>query len=234
MAGCHATTTIETIRLANFAEKLGYDCIWISPTLPRKATDRELLRHHRMVLEQTSAPIAIYDANPITHYLTPRLLGEIAALGERFVAMKSIVADLGHIAALHDGRIDRHMRILGVESTMLAHLQLGSPGALAGSEWVPLAVALYRAFRAGRMERAWQLQKAVLAQVPLMLPRTASLAMGASLAHSGIGYIKARFGLMSGIDIGPPMPPYEPADEHERSRAAKEIEALKRIVAEGD
>ncbi len=41
-AGCHATNTYQTIRLANYAEEIGYDCAWISPTVPRTSTTGDL------------------------------------------------------------------------------------------------------------------------------------------------------------------------------------------------
>jgi 4-hydroxy-tetrahydrodipicolinate synthase len=230
VAGCHATNTLETIRLVNYAEKIGYDWAWISPTIPRKATESEILRHHKMVLENTGLPIAIYDSSPITHYLSPRLISDIVDLSDRIVAMKAIVGDIAHIAGLYNGKIDKKVEILPVETNCLPHLQLGAPGALAGSEWVPLVMALYKAFQEGRMERAWSLQKAVLDQVPLLLPRVASQAMGGSIAHSGIGFIKEKFRLMSGIDLGPPLPPYEPASEQEKAKAKKDVEVIKRLL----
>ena len=231
-AGCHATNTLETIRLVNYAETLGYDCAWISPTLPRKSTDAEIIRHHRMVMENTSMPVAIYDSSPITNYLSPRLIGEIVALSERIVAMKAIIGDIGHIAGLHNGSIDRQVSIFGIESNMLEHLMLGSPGGMGGSEWIPILCALHRAFSAGDMRRAWSLQKTILAQCPLILPRAASQAMGGHAAHSGIGYMKEKFRQISGIDLGSPMPPHEAASADEIVKARADIEALQRAVRE--
>ncbi|MEW6665380.1 MAG: hypothetical protein AB1512_09180 [Thermodesulfobacteriota bacterium] len=151
-------------------------------------------------------------------------------LSDRIVAMKAIVGDITHIAGLYNGKIDRKVKILPVETNCLPHLQLGAPGALAGSEWVPLVVALYEAFLEGRMDRAWSLQKVVLDQVPLSLPRVASQAMGGTIAHSGIGFIKEKFRLMSGIDLGPPIPPYEPASEQEKAKAKRDVEVIRRIL----
>lgn len=229
-AGCHATNTLETIRLANYAETLGYDCAWISPTLPRKSTDAEILRHHKMVLEGTGLPIAIYDSSPITNYLSPSLIGEIVALSERIVAMKAIIADIGHIAGLHNGTIDRQVRIFGIESNMLEHLMLGSPGGMGGSEWIPILCALHRAFNAGDMNRAWTLQKTILKQCPLILPRAASQGQGGHVAHSGIGFMKEKFRQISGIDLGPPMPPHEAAGPGEIAKAREDIAALQRAL----
>ena len=51
------------------------------------------------------------------------------------------------------------------------------------------------------------------------------------MEHSGIGYLKARFSLISGIDIGPPMPPYSPASEAEVEKAKKGIRTIETLIA---
>jgi dihydrodipicolinate synthase/N-acetylneuraminate lyase len=91
-------------------------------------------------------------------------------------------------------------------------------------------IALCKAFQEGRMDRAWALQKVVLDQIPPMLSRVAAQTMGGTLAHSGIGFTKEKFRLMSGIDLGPPLPPYAPASEQEKAKAKKDVEAVKKIL----
>jgi len=80
------------------------------------------------------------------------------------------------------------------------------------------------------MDRAWELQKAIVEQAPLLIPQTAGLFLGSKVVHSGIGYMKARFSIISGIDIGPPMPPYKPASKDEIERARKGIEKLRSMI----
>jgi len=230
-AGCHATNTLQTIRLANYAEETGYDCAWISPTIPRKATEDEIYEHHRLVLKHTNIPIAIYDSSPVGSYMPPELISRVVGISDRIIAMKAIVADTVHITSLYNLGIEKKICILGVEWNMLCHLLLGAPGALGGSDWIPVMCATYKAFRAGDTERAWALQKAIVEQSPLLIPRTASLAMGSRIDHSGIGYLKSRFSLMSGIDIGPPVPPYLPASAGEIEKAKKGIEKFEKLLA---
>jgi len=233
-AGCHATNTLQTIRLANYAEEIGYDCAWISPTIPRKATEDEIYEHHRLVLENTSIPIALYDSSPVGSYMAPELISRIVDLSRRIIAMKAIVSDIVHIASLYNLGIDKKISIMGVEWNMLPHLILGAPGALGGSDWIPAMCATYEAYKTGNMERAWELQKAIVEQSPLLIPRTASLAMGSKIDHSGIGYLKCRFSLMSGIDMGPPVPPYRPASEAEIEKAKKGIRKLEALITRID
>jgi 4-hydroxy-tetrahydrodipicolinate synthase len=232
-AGCHATNTLQTIRLANYAEKIGYDCAWISPTIPRKATDEEVYEHHRLVIEETSIPIALYDSSPVGSYMTPDLISRIVETSDRFIAMKAIVSDMVHIASLYNLGVDKRTSIMGVEWNMLPHLVLGAAGALGGSDWIPAMCVIYEAFKAGDMARAWEVQKAIVEQSPLLIPRTASLAMGSRIDHSGIGYLKCRFSLQSGIDIGPPMPPYHPASEKEIEKAKKGIRKIEALITKG-
>jgi hypothetical protein len=55
--------------------------------------------------------------------------------------------------------------------------------------------------------------------------------MGNRIDHSGIAYLKSRFSLMSGIDIGPPIPPYRPASDAEIEKARKGIHILEALIA---
>ena len=228
-AGCHATSTLQTIRLANYAEEIGYDCAWISPTIPRKASEDEIYEHHKLILENTRLPIALYDSSPAGSYMSPELIRRIVEMSDRMIAMKAIVGDIVHIASLYHLGVNRKISILGVEWNMLPHLLLGAPGALGGSDWIPAMCAIYDAFKEGNMGRAWELQSAIAAQSPLLVPRIASSGTGTRIPHSGIGYLKARFSLLSGIDIGPPLPPYRAAstEETEKAREAiREVETL--------
>jgi len=230
-AGCHATQTLQTIRLANYAEELGYDCAWISPTLPRKPTDEEVYEHHHLILKHTSIPIALYDSSPVGSYMSPELISRIVESSDRFIAMKAIVSDIVHIASLYHLGVHKQISILGVEWNMLPHLLLGAPGALGGSDWIPVMCAIFEAVKAGNTAKAWELQKAIAAQSPLLIPRTASMVMGNKSDHSGIGYLKARFSLASGIDIGPPMPPYRPASGAEIEKAKKGTRLMEALLA---
>ncbi len=230
-AGCHSTNTLQTIRLANYAQEIGYDCAWISPTVPRKPTDEEIYEHHRMILEHTTIPIALYDSSPAGSYMSPELISRIAETSDRIIAMKAIVGDIVHMAALYELGVDRRISILGVEWNMLPHLLLGGPGALGGSDWIPIMCAVYEAFKGGNMARAWELQKAIAAQSPLLVPRIAYSGTGTRIENSGVGYLKARFSIMSGIDIGPPMPPYQPASETKREKARKGIRRIEALLA---
>jgi 4-hydroxy-tetrahydrodipicolinate synthase len=230
-AGCHATNTLQTIRLANYAEQMGYDCAWISPTLPRAATAEEIYEHHRLVVEGTGIPLALYDSSPVGSYMAPDLVLRIVEMSPRFIAMKAIVSDFVHMASLYNLGIHKRISILGVEWNMLPHLLLGAPGALGGSDWIPAMCAIFEAFTGGEMDKAWDLQKAIAEQSPLLIPRVASTVMGSKIDHSGIGYLKARFSLLSGIDIGPPLPPHRPASKAEVERAKKGIEKMEARVA---
>lgn len=229
-AGCHATNTLATIRLANYADEIGYDCAWISPTVPRRGTDEEVYEHHRMIFENTSIPIALYDSSPVGTYMAPALIKRIAALSDNIIAMKAIVSDICHIAGMYHLGLGDQFSIFGVEWNMVPHLQFGAPGALGGSDWIPIMVAIHDAFKKGEMEKAWHLQQIIISQSPLLIPRTAAQAMGSRIDHSVVGYMKAKFFHMSGIDLGPPLPPYQPATEAEHQKAKRAVAELNRVA----
>ena len=229
-AGCHATNTLTSIRLANYAEKIGYDCAWISPTVPRRGTDEEVYEHHRMIFENTGIPIALYDSSPVGTYMTPGLIKRIAALSDNIIAMKAIVSDICHIAGMYYLGLGEKFSIFGVEWNMMPHLQFGASGALGGSDWIPIMVAVYDTFKKGDMEKAWHLQQIIISQSPLLIPRTAAMAMGSRIDHSVVGYMKAKFFHMSGIDLGPPLPPYKAATEAENKKAKQAVAELNKVA----
>ncbi len=82
----------------------------------------------------------------------------------------------------------------------------------------------------GAIMRAWSLQKTILSQCPLTLPRVATLGLGGQAAHSGIGFMKEKFKQISGIDLGPPMPPHEAASAGEITQAQADIAALQKAI----
>jgi len=229
-AGCHATNTLATIRLANYAQELGYDCAWISPTMPRRATEDEVFEHHRMIFENTGIPIALYDSSPVGSYMAPKLIKRICSLSDNIVAMKAIVSDICHIACLYHLGLAERFSIFGVEWNMLPHLELGAPGAMGGSDWIPIMTATYNAFKSGDLAKAWHLQQIIISQSPLLIPRTAAMAMGSRIDHSAVGYMKAKFYHMSGIDMGPPLPPYKPATQAEFEKAKQAVAELNKAA----
>ena len=143
---------------------------------------------------------------------------------------RAIVSDICHIAGIHYLGISKKFPILGVEWNMMPHLQFGAPGAMGGSDWIPIMIAVHDAFKKGEVDKAWHLQQVIISQSPLLIPRTAGLAMGSRIDHSGVGYMKAKFFHMSGIDLGPPLPPYKPATDAENEKARKAVAELNKFA----
>ena len=56
------------------------------------------------------------------------------------------------------------------------------------------------------------------------------MAMGSRVDHSAVEYMKAKFSLMSRIDMWPPMPPYLPASEQEIEKEKRGIARLAHIL----
>jgi hypothetical protein len=56
------------------------------------------------------------------------------------------------------------------------------------------------------------------------------MAMGSRIDHSVVGYMKAKFFHMSGIDLGPPLPPYKAATEAENKKAKQAVAELNKVA----
>jgi hypothetical protein len=65
-------------------------------------------------------------------------------------------------------------------------------------------------------------------QSPLLIHRVASSTTGSKMDHSGIGYLKARFSLMSGIDMGPPCHPTAQLQRRRLKKQRKEFSCWRR------
>ena len=183
-----------------------------------------------MILDKTDLPIALYQSYPIGTYMNPKFIAKLASMSDRIIAMKAMVGDFCHIVGLYNEGVHKHLNILGVEWNMLPHLMLGGPGILAGTDWIPVVVAAYKAFRSGDMERAWELQKLIVEQSPLLIPQVAGMVLGSKVEYSAIVFQKARFSMMTGIDMGPPAPPYKPASDAELEKARLGIEKAKSSI----
>jgi dihydrodipicolinate synthase/N-acetylneuraminate lyase len=111
---------------------------------------------------------------------------------------------------------------------MMPHMIWGAAGVLASPFSVPMAVAAYKAFKKGDMDRAWALQSRMTNERPLLtMPAIASMVPGANVISSTIGYHKAKTSMVLGIEMGPPAPPYAPANKAEIENIKKNIEEFK-------
>lgn len=99
IAGAGSNNTVESIRLAQHAEKVGADAILVVTPYYNKPTQRGLVAHFTAIHDACGLPIVIYNIPPRSVIdMTPETMGELAKL-PRIVGVKDATADLSRVSA---------------------------------------------------------------------------------------------------------------------------------------
>jgi len=97
IAGAGSNNTLESIRLAQHAEKVGADGILLVTPYYNKPTQRGLIAHFTAVHDCCALPIIIYNIPGRSAVdMTPQTMGALAQL-ERIVGVKDATGDLARV-----------------------------------------------------------------------------------------------------------------------------------------
>jgi dihydrodipicolinate synthase/N-acetylneuraminate lyase len=211
-------TTLETLRYAKIAARLGYHAQQVIPPYYWRCGELEVERHYRMVAEAGDLPVVIYHNPALSKFtITPKFAGRLASI-PNVVAMKEVLTELEHLEALYD-EIGGRIAIYNTFRALLTGLMLGAAGGFINVFAVPASVTLLNAYRAGDIARAEEIQR----RLNRCFPRGGEAALG----H--LSTTKVTASVVTGIDMGPARPPYlAPADAAERLR--KRLSHLKEIL----
>jgi len=211
-------TTLETLHYARIAARLGYDAQQVVAPYYWRCGEAEVERHFRMVAEAGDLPVVIYHNPALSKFtITPRFAGRLAEI-EGVVAMKEVLTDLQHLEALYD-EIAGRIEIYNTFRALLAGLMLGAAGGFINIFAVPASTALLKAFRAGRIERAEEIQR----RLNRCFPRGGEETLG----H--LGTTKVTASVVTGIEMGPARPPYM-APEDAADRIRRRLPALQEML----
>lgn len=98
IAGAGSNNTLESIRLAQHAEKVGADAILVVTPYYNKPTQRGLIAHFTAVHDCCALPIIIYNIPGRSVVdMSPETMGQLAKL-ERIVGVKDATGDLARVS----------------------------------------------------------------------------------------------------------------------------------------
>lgn len=211
-------TTLEALHYARIAGKMGYDAQQLIPPYYWRCGELEVERHYRMVADAGDLPVVIYHNPALSKFtMTPRFFGKLAAI-PNIVAIKEVLTDLQHLEALYD-EVAGRVEVYNTFRALLSGLMLGAAGGFINVFAVPAAAALLRAFRAGKIMRAQEIQR----RLNRCFPRGGEETLG----H--LGTTKVTASVVTGIEMGPARPPYlAPEDAAERLR--RRLPALMEVL----
>ena len=130
IAGAGSNNTVEAIRLAKFAEKVGADAVLVVTPYYNKPTQRGLVAHYAAIHEACGLPIIIYNIPPRSVIdMTPATMGELAKL-PRIVGVKDATAKLDRVSQQRITCGKDFIQLSGEDATALGFNAHGGVGCI--------------------------------------------------------------------------------------------------------
>lgn len=210
--------TLATQRLTLLAREMGFENAMVIPPFYWTCGSEEVFRHYRMIAETCDIPITLYHNPALSKfYMSPEFIGRVADLPQ-VVAIKEVETDVQRLEAVVQairGKAD----YLQTFRAYYIGRQLGSVGGFINVFAVPACVAIDRALAKGDLALALEIQ----IRLNNCFPR------GGEGSFGHLGLTKVIASIVTGIDMGPPRPPYmAPPDAMEKIRSR--LPALEEVV----
>jgi len=159
--GC--ITTRESIKLSQYAEKAGADCVSIITPFFISPNQEELYYHYRAICESVNIPVLAYNNPDRTGgtFLTPATIARLAENLPNFNGIKDSSGDLTQVAEMIRLSPPNFKVIMGRDTLIYGGLMHGAAGAIAATSNVApkLVVTIYEAFKSGDYDKSRQLQR---------------------------------------------------------------------------
>lgn len=190
IAGAGSNNTVEAIRFAQYAEKVGADAILVVTPYYNKPTQRGLIAHFTAIHDCCTLPIIIYNIPGRSVVdMTPETMGELAKL-QRIVGVKDATGDLSRVPQQRITCGNDFVQLSGEDATALGFNAHGGVGCI--SVTANVAPRLCAEFQAATLEGDYA--KALELQDKLMPLHQAVFAEPGLV---GAKYGMARLGLCS-------------------------------------
>lgn len=128
IAGAGSNNTLESIRLAQSAEKAGADAVLVVTPYYNKPTQLGLVAHYTSIHDSTNIPIIIYNIPGRSVVdMTPETMGELAKL-KRIVGVKDATGDLARVPLTRLTCGTDFIQLSGEDATALGYNAHGGLG----------------------------------------------------------------------------------------------------------
>lgn len=165
-------TTLQTIQLAQHADKTGADGIAIIPPYFYRLQEEAIVTHYQTVIESVpNLPVFLYNnpfvlANELSYSIVKRLSDDF----KNVVGIKDSSGNLGFLAACNLLRNEEFITFMGNDKFILPALSMGIDGCVSGNANVvpELFVNIFDALQAQDIEKANNLHKEIEAVIPIL------------------------------------------------------------------
>ena len=190
IAGAGSNNTLEAIRLAQHAEKVGANALLVVTPYYNKPTQRGLIAHFTAVHDCCALPIIIYNIPGRSVIdMTPATMGELARL-PRIVGVKDATGDLARVSQQRAACGPEFIQLSGEDATALGFNAHGGVGCISVTANVApkLCAEFQAATLAGDYARALDYQDR-------LMPLHEAIFVEPGLV--GVKYAMSRLGLCS-------------------------------------
>lgn len=214
-----AAGTLETIYYTKYAKELGYDYVLIVPPYYWRVGEEEVYRHYRMIADAVQIPIIVYH-NPITSKfdISVKFAGRLAEIPE-IVGIKEMKHDMAFLMSLY-AALSGKLSIMQTFRVYLHALMMGAAGGSITCFALPACVRITELFQRGEITKAMKIQQALN-----------QLFKGSTEGSGVLGRIKTACSLTSGLDFGPPRPPYMAPGKEEMAILRANFDYLTEVLA---
>jgi 4-hydroxy-tetrahydrodipicolinate synthase len=154
-------STLEAIKLAHEAEKLGTKGLMMLPPMRYKSDHRETVQYFLDVARESSLPIMIYN-NPVDYKIDVTIaMFEELAEQKNIVAVNESTRDVTNVSRMINRFGDRFKVLCGVDTLAMEELVMGADGWVAGlvCAFPAETVAIYKLVKAGKIEEALRIYR---------------------------------------------------------------------------
>lgn len=207
IAGTHCASTEETIKLSTAAAEAGCDAVLVLPPHYYKGqnTPGVIMNYFSRVADASPIPVVLYNMPANTGWnLDWRMASELSR-HENIIGIKDSSGDIVQISQICKNAEENFSVFAGSGSFLLPSLVVGCKGATMGvANLFPEACrAIFEAFRKKELDRARNIQLALLDINQAVTKRFGVPGLKAAMDHAGL------YG-------GPPRSPLESVDEDTR------------------
>lgn len=167
-----AISTLQTIQLAQHADKIGADGIAIIPPYFYRLQEEAIVTHYQTVIESVpNLPVFLYNnpfvlANELSYSIVKRLSDDFLNV----VGIKDSSGNLDFLAACNLLRNGEFITFMGNDKFILPALSMGINGCVSGNANVvpELFVNIFDALQAQDIEKANNLHKEIEEVIPIL------------------------------------------------------------------
>jgi len=214
-----AAGTLETIYYTKHAKEVGYDYALIVPPFYWRVGEEEVYRHYRMTADTVKIPIIFYH-NAVTSKfdMSVKFARRLAEIPE-IVGIKEMKHDMAFLMSLY-AALSTKLSIMQTFRVYLYGLLMGAAGGSITCFALPACVRITELFKRGEMAKAMKIQQALN-----------QLFKGSTEGSGVLGRIKTACSMTSGLDFGPPRPPYIAPDKEEMAILQANFDHLTDVMA---